>query len=89
MASVLSTIDWPGLTHLILIYAGAMLIAMRLIDRLFPSQQRRSHPPASAVDPAIHNDRHIGEGGVRSNQNPFSDATEPEVHTAHDDIWTA
>ena len=89
MASVLNTIDWAGLMHLILICAGAMIIAMVLIDRLFPSQHRRSHPPATTTDPAIRNDQHIGEGGVLPDQNPFYDATEREVHTAHDDIWTA
>src|SRR5207249_12291535 len=63
MSPVLEGLDWTGLARLIFICAGAILIAVRLIDRLFPAQQRG---PAATARQA---EEHSGEGGARSNPN--------------------
>src|SRR2546423_13818653 len=69
MAPVLDGFDWTGLARVLLICAGVVIIGVRLIDRLFPSQQRGPpHPPADETQlkqPA----RQSGEGGAAPNRN--------------------
>jgi MFS family permease len=71
MAHVLDGFDWTGLVRVVLICAGAIIIGMRLIDRLFPSQQRGPHHPPAVNTNQSGQTEQSDEGGVIPDSNRF------------------
>jgi MFS family permease len=65
----ITAFDWLGLARVVLICAGALIIGIRLVDRLFPSQQRGPpQPPAAGPQPTGSHEQ-PGEGGASHNRN--------------------
>jgi MFS family permease len=79
MARIGDGFDWSGLVRLILICAAAIMVGLRLIDRLFPAQRP---PPSSADDPRTiaQAAEHSGEGGARPDQNPQETRPDARSH---------
>jgi MFS family permease len=65
MAHVFDGFDWFGLARVVLVCAGALIIGVRLVDRLFPRQQR-GPPRTRAGGPQSEQS---GEGGVQPERN--------------------
>jgi MFS family permease len=68
MAHVLDGFDWTGLARVVLICAGVIIVGMRLLDRLFPSQQRGPPRPPATDTRQPNQIEQSGEGGAFDQQ---------------------